>query len=364
MSKKIRVAINGFGRIGRASFRILMERDDVEVVAINGLSDVKVYAHLLKYDSAYGVYERDVKAEEAGAITAHAGEMSQEQTLAGDHGDPDYLIIDDMHRVRSLAIKDPAELPWKDLQIDVVLECTGVFVKDGAAYAHIKAGARRVVISAPAKGEGDVMTFLRGVNDDQYDGQEVISNASCTTNCVSPVARVMQEQFGIIKASLTTIHAVTANQSLVDSTPPKRHADLRRGRAAMINIVPTTTGAAQATAQVMPELDNKFDGIAVRVPVITGSLSDFTFLVGKQVTVDEVNAAFDAAKNEAQFKGVLDAVHEPLVSTDIIKSPYSAIVDLSMTKVIDGDMVKVIAWYDNEWGYSNRLVEMAVQAAD
>ncbi len=243
------------------------------------------------------------------------------------------------------------------MDIDVVLECTGAFVKDNASKAHIDAGAKKVVVSAPTKGDNDdVQAFLMGVNHENYLGQDIVSNASCTTNCISPVASIIHSEFKILKSVMTTIHAYTSTQNLVDSP----HKDLRRGRAAAANIIPTTTGAAKATAKVIPELKGLFDGIAIRVPVPTGSLSDLTFLVEKKTTVDAVNAVLTKAKDKPFYKGVLDVTSEPVVSSDFIKNPFSAIVDLNFTRVVDGDLLKLLVWYDNEWGYANRLVDMAL----
>lgn len=332
--KKIRLAINGFGRIGRAAFRIAHARKDIEIVAVNDLTDTKSLAHLLQYDSVYGRYSP--------AVTATAMHL----VVAG-------------RKVPVLAEKDPSALPWKSLGVDVVLECTGRFVNDDAAAAHLTAGARRVVVSAPTKG-GKTETFLLGVNASKYKRQPMVSNASCTTNCVGPVTAVMEASFGVKKAALTTIHSYTAEQNLVDGPPPSLHKDLRRARAAAVNIVPTTTGAASATAEVIKGIRGKFDGLAIRVPTPCGSLSDFTFLVKRATTIERVNAAFVKAAQSKELRGILQATNEPLVSSDIVGNPHSAIVDLSLTNVIDGDLVKVIAWYDNEWGYSNRLVEMAI----
>ena len=330
----IKVAINGFGRIGRASFKVIQDLD-AEVVAINDLTDLETLVHLLKYDTVYGKYDREVSAG-------------------------DGVLTIDGKEIKFLSEKDPSALPWGDLEVDVVLECTGRFVKDGAAKAHLEAGAKRVVVSAPTKGTGDIKTFIKGVNDAEYGDEGVISNASCTTNCTSPVMSVIQENLGIKKAAMTTIHAVTATQSLVDGP----HKDLRRARAADYNIIPTTTGAAIATTRTIPELEDKFDGMAVRVPVLSGSLTDITMLVEKPTTVEEVNALFVKAAGEARYKGVLEATNEPIVSSDIVGSTFSSIVDLGMTKVIDGDLVKVLAWYDNEWGYSARLVDMAMHIVE
>lgn len=326
-----RIAINGFGRIGRAAYKILLEKPNTEVVAVNDLTDSKTLAHLLKYDTVYGRFDKSVEYDE------------------------NSLTIDGK-KIQHLSEPDPSKLPWKDLNIDVVLECTGRFVKDGASKAHLEAGAKRVVVSAPTKGSGDVQTFLKGVNSENYSGQEVISNASCTTNCISPTMSVIQNSIGIKKASMTTIHAVTATQNLVDGP----HKDLRRARAADYNIIPTTTGAAIATTKVIPELEGKFDGDAVRVPVLTGSLTIITMLTNSPTTKEEINSLYIKAKDHPLYKGVLDVTDEPIVSSDIIGSPFSAIIDLSMTTVTDGDLVKIMAWYDNEWGYTHRLVDMAL----
>jgi glyceraldehyde 3-phosphate dehydrogenase len=276
-------------------------------------------------------------------------------------GKEHHLIVDNALACVLLSEKDPVNLPWKDLDVDVVLECTGFFVKDDAAKAHIEAGAKKVVVSAPTKG-GTAQTLLLGANHDSYSGNDLISNASCTTNCVSPVVSVLHKKFGIVKSALTTIHAVTAGQNVVDGPPNPKKPDMRRARAAGWNMVPTSTGAAKATAEVIPELKGMFDGIAIRVPIITGSISDITMLLAKKTTVEEVNNALEEASKKPFYEGILKTTYEPIVSSDIIGSTYSSIVDLSMTKVIDGDLVKILAWYDNEWGYSNRLVEMALLA--
>ncbi len=328
-----RIAINGFGRIGRAAFRILQDKADVEVVCINDLGEPKVLAHLLKYDSAYGIFQKNISVED------------------------NYLVVDDKKTLIT-AEKDPTLLPWQKLNVDVVIECTGRFTKDDASLAHVQAGAKKVVVSAPT--DGTIPTFLKGVNADQYIGQNAISNASCTTNSLAPVISIMHKNFKILKSMMTTIHAVTAEQNLVDGAPPGLHPDLRRARSALTNMIPTTTGAAKAVTKVIPDLKDKFDGLAIRVPILVGSLSDITMLVEKKTTVDEVNNAFLEAKKNPFYKDVIDVTFEPLVSSDIVKSPFSSIVDLSLTKVVDGDLVKVMAWYDNEWGYSNRLVEMAL----
>lgn len=326
---KTKIAINGFGRIGRNAFKIAYDNKDLEIVAINDLTDNATLAHLLKYDSNYGKYHQDVTATN------------------------EYLEVDG-HKIQVLAEKDPSQLPWQDLGVDVVIESTGRFTKPEDAKMHIQAGAKRVVISAPAKGDG-ADTVVLGVNQDKLgETGEVISNASCTTNCITPVAGLMVQHFGVEKAMMTTIHSYTADQNLQDGP----HRDLRRARAAAENIVPTTTGATIAAGQALPELQGIFDGLSIRVPTPVGSLSDFTFVLKRDTSVEEVNRILsEAAANEA-FAGILQVTDEPLVSRDIIGNSHSAIVDLSLTQVCGGNLVKVVAWYDNEWGYSNRLVEL------
>lgn len=329
--KKKRIAINGFGRIGRAAFKIALEKPDLEVVAINDLTEASVLSHLLAHDTAYGHYAKSV--------------------VAGDHA----LVVDG-RTYPVYAEPDPLKLPWKKLAVDVVLECTGRFTDKAGSSQHIAAGAKQVVLSAPSKGDdGSVPTFLIGVNADSYANETVVSNASCTTNSLAPIAKVIHDRFGIDKALMSTIHSYTADQSLQDGP----HKDLRRARAAAHNIVPTTTGAAIAVTQVMPELAGRFDGLSFRVPTIVVSLTDFTFVLKKKTTVEEINMALTEASRNPRFAHVLAVTNEPLVSSDFIGDPHSSTVDLSLTKVIDGDLVKVVAWYDNEWGYSNRLVEMA-----
>lgn len=328
----LRVAINGFGRIGRNTFKAGFGKSEVEFVAINDLTDTKTLAYLLKHDTVYGRYAKTVEHDEK------------------------HLIVDGK-RIPCYAEKDPTKLPWGDLDVDVVLECTGVFLTEEKAKLHLDGGAKRVIISAPNKG-GNINTYVLGVNDTKYHPSEhIIDNASCTTNCIAPVAAIMHGAFGVEKAMMTTIHAFTADQALVDGP----HKDPRRGRSAAHNIVPTTTGAAIATTHTIPELKGLFDGLSIRVPVPCGSLSDFTFLIKRDTTVDEINETFRKAKKNPLYAHILDITDEPLVSSDIVGSPFSSIVDLSLTKVVDGNMVKVIAWYDNEWGYSNRLVEMAIE---
>lgn len=330
----LRIAINGFGRIGRAAFKIACTKRNVSVVAVNDLTDTETLANLLKYDTVYG-------------------------RLSGTVGFRKNALLVNGKTIPVFAKREPSKLPWKALRVDVVLECTGRFTDNGSAAVHLKAGAKKVVVSAPTKGTPPIETFLLGVNEKKYKGEKVISNASCTTNCVAPVARVMVNAFSVRHASMTTIHSYTAEQNLVDGPTPPLHKDLRRARAAAQNIVPTTSGAAISTTEVLPELKGLFDGFAFRVPTICASVTDFTFLVSKPTTVEAVNRAFVRATKHRSYRGVLSVTREPLVSTDIIGDPHSAIVDLSLTNVIGGDLVKVVAWYDNEYGYACRLVEMA-----
>ncbi|HSW81786.1 MAG TPA: type I glyceraldehyde-3-phosphate dehydrogenase [Candidatus Saccharimonas sp.] len=327
---KTRIAINGFGRIGRCAFKIAFERSDIEIVAINDLTDTKTLAYLLKHDTSYGTYQHEIGYDDGS------------------------IIVDGQH-IQVLSEKDPAALPWAAHNVDVVIESTGFFVDPAKAKAHIDpAGAKKVIISAPAKGEG-ADTIVLGVNEDKIDGAtEVISNASCTTNCITPVAAVIESHFGIEKAMMTTVHSYTASQRLQDA-PSK---NLREARAAAENIVPTTTGASIAAAKALPALAGIFGGLSVRVPTPVGSLSDFTFVLKKDVTVEEVNEVFKKAAKEPYYQGILEVTEEELVSSDFKGNSHSAIVDLNLTAVVGGNMLKVIAWYDNEWGYSNRLVEL------
>ena len=341
------------GRIGRQAFKVWFDKhiEEMAIVAINDLTDATVLGHLLKYDSVYGTWNRDIKAKK----------MIEDIKTAKDGEAVGNITIDRVD-VATYAIKDPEKLPWKSLGIDVVIESTGRFTKLEDASKHIMAGAKKVVISAPGK---ETPTFLMGVNEDKYAGEAVLNNASCTTNCIAPVAKVMNEVFGIKKAMMTTIHAATAEQNLVDGPPPGgKSEDLRRARAAYINIIPTTTGAAIATTEAIPELKGKFDGVALRIPVPVGSLSDFNFLLSKKTWVEEVNNAFKEAASNAVYEGILAVSSEPLVSSDIVGRSESAIVDISLTQVVDGDLVKVFAWYDNEFGYSNRLIEQVVQVGN
>lgn len=343
------IAINGFGRIGRTSFRVWFEKykEEGSIVAVNtsGSMDLDGWAHLLKYDSNYGVWNRNIEIKE--------------HLKAKDASDTDMLLgtitIDDV-AVQVLAQRDPAKLPWGAMQIDTVIESTGVFTSKDKAAPHITAGAKRVVISAPPRGEG-VGTFVIGVNQEQGKAApgEIIANASCTTNCVAPIVTVLHKAFGIKKALMTTIHAYTDDQNLHDNS----HKDPRRARAAAQNIVPTTTGAATAVTDTVPELKGLFDGLSIRVPVSVGSISDMTFLLDRETTVEEINKAIVDASNQAWWKGILAVTHEPLVSRDIVGRDESSIVDLALTQVVGGDLVKVVSWYDNEWGYCCRLVEQA-----
>ncbi|WP_149359780.1 type I glyceraldehyde-3-phosphate dehydrogenase [Lolliginicoccus suaedae] len=329
----VRVGINGFGRIGRNLFRAVDELrasrgDDIEIVAINDLTENETLAHLLRFDTILGRFPGEVVVEE------------------------DALVVDG-RRVRALSIKEgPKALPWGELGVDVVIESTGRFTDAAEARGHLDAGARKVIISAPAK--GDDLTVVMGVNEDQYDGsQDIISNASCTTNCLAPLVKVLDDEFGVEHGLMTTIHAYTQDQNLQDGP----HRDLRRGRAAAMNIVPTSTGAAKAIGRVIPHLDGKLDGYALRVPVPVGSITDLTAVVRSRASIDEINDAYRAAASEGRLRGILKFSDAPLVSSDIVTDAHSSIFDAPLTKVI-GDHVKVVSWYDNEWGYSNRLADL------
>ncbi|WP_367836787.1 type I glyceraldehyde-3-phosphate dehydrogenase [Streptomyces rochei] len=327
----IRVGINGFGRIGRNYFRALLEQGaDIEIVAVNDLGDTATTAHLLKYDTILGRLPYEVSHTE------------------------DTITVGDK-TIKVLAERNPADIPWGELGVDIVIESTGIFTKKADAEKHIAGGAKKVLISAPAKDED--VTIVMGVNQDKYDpaNHHVISNASCTTNCVAPMAKVLDENFGIVKGLMTTVHAYTNDQRILDFP----HKDLRRARAAAENIIPTTTGAAKATALVLPQLKGKLDGIAMRVPVPTGSVTDLVLELGREVTKEEVNAAFQKAA-EGELLGILEYTEDPIVSSDIVNAPASCTFDSSLTMVQDGKNVKVIGWYDNEWGYSNRLVDLTV----
>lgn len=348
----LRVAINGFGRIGRNAFKVVIEKHDgaIEIVGINDLTSPAVLAHLLKYDSAYGVWDHEVSSDTSTESTPSI----VEGLSASGH------IIVDQKPYTVYQEKEPAKLPWKDLGVDVVIESTGRFTDAEGMKQHLLAGAKKVVLSAPAKG-GGVETMLIGVNAQDYKGEQLVNNASCTTNCIAPVVAIIDEAFGVAKAIMTTVHGVTAEQNLVDGPPPGGKAkDLRRARAAYVNIIPTTTGAAVATTEAIPQLKGLFDGRALRVPIITGSISDVTFVLKKKTTVEEVNDAIKKACGNPKWQGIVACSEEPLVSTDIIGRSESAIVDLPLTQVVDGDLVKIFAWYDNEYGYSNRLIEQVI----
>ncbi|MFH1427370.1 MAG: type I glyceraldehyde-3-phosphate dehydrogenase [Patescibacteria group bacterium] len=325
------IAINGFGRIGRATFKALIDKKiKANIVAINDLTDTKTLAHLLKYDSVYGKYNKNVQA------------TSDSLIVAGK-------------KYKVLAEKEPAKLPWRELEVDLVLECTGRFRTKEEVNGHIKAGAKKVIISTPAKSE-NIKTIVPSVNEDAIKkSDKILSMASCTTNCLSPVTDIIRQNFGIKKAIMSTVHAYTADQNLVDGP----HKDLRRARSAAINIIPTTTGAAIATTKTIPSLKGKFDGMAIRVPVPVGSLCDAVYIINKKADEKKINNVLKKAARSAKYKNIVSVTEEPIVSTDIIGNSASAIIDLSLTKVIGGDLVKVISWYDNEWGYSCRLAELS-----
>ena len=326
----IKLAINGFGRIGRNAFKIAFERRDVKIVAINDLTDTKTLAHLLKHDSSYGTYDRDVKFDE------------------------ENLIVDG-EKIRVFSEKEPKNLPWGEYQVDVVIESTGFFTDPKKAADHLEAGAHKVVISAPAKGEG-AKTIVIGVNEDTVtEDDKILSNASCTTNCIAPVMKVLEDNFGIEKALMTTVHSYTASQRILDA-PAK---DLREARAAAENIVPTSTGASKAAALTIPALKGKFDGLSIRVPTPVVSLSDITAVLKRDTTIEELQEIFKKAAKEPFYEGILGVSEEPLVSIDYRGNSHSSIVDLPLINVVGGNLVKIVAWYDNEWGYSNRLVELA-----
>ncbi len=332
----VRVAINGFGRIGRAVFRIILERDnqDVDVVAINDLADDDILAYLLEYDSVMGPLEMQPEVSEG-------------------------LMRVGRHEVRMLMERDPGSLPWGELDVDIVIESTGVFRTRDSLQPHLDAGAKRVILTVPPKGQVDEMVVL-GVNDDRLDPSDVVvSNASCTTNCLAPLAKVLNDSFGLERGVMTTVHAYTNDQRLADVP----HKDLRRSRAATENIIPTTTGAAKAVGKVLPELEGKLDGMAMRVPVPDGSTVDLVVELGREVTADEVNAAVKAAA-DGPLAGILQYSEDPLVSTDIIGNPHSSIFDAGSTQVLGGNLVKVLSWYDNEWGYSNRVVDLIDRMAE
>jgi len=327
-----KIAINGFGRIGRPALKIALTKKDVEVAAINDLTDVETLAHLLKYDSSYGIYPQAVSAN---GDSIKVGEKE----------------------IKVFAEKDPAKLPWADLGVDIVLECTGIFTEYDEAAVHLKGGAKKVIISAPTKGEKEIPTLVLGVNEASYDPQkhDIISNASCTTNCLAPVVAVLHKNFQVINGLMSTIHSYTNDQRLLDLP----HKDLRRARAACLNIIPTTTGAAKVIGKVIPELSGCLDGLSFRVPTPVVSVVDFVCTVAKQTTKEQVDKVFIEAAKSKELKGILGVSLEELVSMDYRGNPYSGIVDLPLTQVIGGSLIKTIVWYDNEWGYANRLVELA-----
>lgn len=330
----MKIAINGFGRIGRCALKIALEKRGVQIVAINDLTDTRTLAYLLSYDSAFGRYDKKVSYD-------------------------DKNLIIEGKKIPVFAEKDPSKLPWKKLGVEVVLECTGVFEKKEELELHLKAGAKKVVLSAPAKDEVLTLVFGTEFTKKNLKKSKIISNASCTTNCIAPVMQILESKFGVEKSIMTTIHAVTASQRLVDGPDAK---DVRRGRSGAFNMTPSTTGAAKAASLVVPELKDKFDGIAVRVPIICGSLSDITAVLKKNVTAEEINKAFEQSAKTPMFKGILRTTYkdEELCSTDIVGTSYSTIIDTKYTRVVGGNLIKVLAWYDNEWGYSCRLVEMAL----
>ena len=337
--KTIKVGINGFGRIGRAFLKIAWDRPEIEIVAVNDLSDVKNLAYLLKYDTVYKKWEHEISTN-------------------------GQAILIDGKEVKVLSEKDPSQLPWKDLGVDVVVESTGLFTSYDKANVHIQAGAKKVVITAPAKdGDGTVSgeTILLGVNEEKFGTCDVTSNASCTTNAASPIIAILDETLGIEKAILNTVHGYTASQSLVDGISKK---DLREGRAAAQNIVPSSTGAAIAVTKAFPKLEGLFDGISIRVPVVAGSIVDVTIVSKKNTTVEEVNEIFKKASMESRWKGIFSATEEELVSSDILGSPYGCIADLKMTRVVGGNLVKVLAWYDNEMGYTYTLVDHVIKTGN
>ncbi|MEK7167265.1 MAG: type I glyceraldehyde-3-phosphate dehydrogenase [Patescibacteria group bacterium] len=332
--KKIRIAINGFGRIGRPSLKIILEHPELEIVAINDLTDVKTLAYLLKYDSLYGIYEKNVDYQEL-----------------VENGSVGNLIVDNK-KISIFAEKDPEKLPWKKLGIDVVLECTGFFTEKEGAEKHLKAGAKKVVISALSKSL-EISTFVLGVNENKYQGEKIISMGSCTTNCLAPIVKILNDNYGINYGFMTTVHSYTNDQRILDLP----HKDLHHARAACQNIIPTTTGAATTIAKCIPELSGKLDGMAMRVPTPTVSIADFVCTVKKEISVEKINNLFKA-KASKELKGILNTIDEPLVSMDFKGNSHSSIVDLSFTMVKD-NLIKIVSWYDNEWGYACRLVEMA-----
>lgn len=337
----INIAINGFGRIGRVAFRASLDYSDkVKIVAINtsGSMDIQGWVHLLKYDSVYGKFGKKVGFEKVDGKAEDKDEIGK-------------LVLDGQ-KIPVLAVREPKDIPWKKYKVQVVMDATGAFRDRSLLKGHLDAGAKRVVVSAISK---NTETIVMGVNQEKYKGGLIVSNASCTTNCVAAVSKIIRDEFGIQKAFMSTIHAYTSNQRLIDGS----HRDLRRARAALVNIIPTSTGAAEATTKVIPSLSGIFDGAAYRVPIVGGSIIELTALTTKRTSAEEVNKVFENA-SKGNYRGIVATTEEPLVSTDILGRPESAIVDLSLTCVIDGDLVKIVAWYDNEWGYCCRLIEEAI----
>ncbi len=326
-----KIAINGLGRIGRATLKILLQRNDVDVVAVNDLVPVSNLVYLLKYDTVYGRYDKKVSFQQG------------------------KIIVDDKE-IKVLSEKDPAQLPWGELEVELVFECTGIFTEAKGLQKHIEAGAKKVILSAPAKSE-EISTVVYGVNSEEGNDAQIISCASCTTNCITPVVEIMKRRIGIEKAIMTTVHAYTSSQGIVDS-PAKK---VRRGRAGAANLVPTSTGAAVATAKALPEVKGKFDGVAIRCPVPVGSIADLVFLTSRDVTVDEINDIFREEADSDKYKGILGVAEDEFVSSDIIGDSRASIVDSGMTQVVDGNLVKVMSWYDNEWGYANQMVRQGLR---
>lgn len=329
----IKVAINGFGRIGRATAKILLDMSGIDLVAINDLGDLATLSYLLKYDTCYGIYEKEVGYDE------------------------NSLIINN-HKSLFFSEKKPEDLPWQSLEIDVVIESSGHFLTYSDAKKHLEAGAKKVILSAPAK-DDKIPTFVIGANEKEYQGQKIISNASCTTNCIAPVIKILDDVFGVEKSLMTTIHSYTSDQNLVDGS----HKDLRRARSASENIVPTTTGAALAATKTVKSLEGRFDGLSIRVPTPIVSIADITALIGKKTEVETINRVLTESAETSHAK-IITYTEEPLVSSDLIKNPASAIIDIPLTQVVKGDLIKVVAWYDNEWGYSSRLAEITEMVAN
>ncbi len=350
----VNIAINGYGRIGRVAHRVILKSHSkkLNIVAINaGVStDLKGWMYLLKYDSNYGLLEEHT-FEIKPLLEGQTSPFAKDANFLG------YLVVDGQD-IPVFSQKDPTFLPWKDLNVDVVIDCTGKLLTKDKAQPHITNGAKAVVMSAPAK--DDTPTYVLSINADDYKGENIVNNASCTTNCIAPVAKIMEDTFGVEKAMMTTIHGYTSDQQLLDGG----HKDYRRARSAAVNIIPTSTGATKAVGKVIPSLNSIFNGLSIRVPVPVGSLSDFTFLLKKDVTKEAVNDALKKAAATENYKGVMMVTEDPIVSSDIVGNSHSSIVDLSLTQVVGGNMVKIIAWYDNEWGYTNRLIEMTEKVGE